>query len=70
MSDLIKMIRDAAQFDGGPTEANVHPNEVTNYRNGGWYVVQAPVIAPATEQKSEGEQKPDPEGTGKAKPDK
>lgn len=39
--ETVKMIRDHAP-DGGPTEADVHPDEVANYQEGGWRVVDAP----------------------------
>lgn len=32
---LVKMVRDAEQYDA-PHEALVHPDEVNNYRPGGW----------------------------------
>lgn len=34
--ELVAMCREAPQFDGGPTEALVHPDEVSNYAAGGW----------------------------------
>ncbi len=32
----VKMIRDEEQFPEGPYTADVHPDEVENYRVGGW----------------------------------
>jgi hypothetical protein len=36
LSNHVKMVRDEPQFEGGPVEANVHPDEVGNYSAGGW----------------------------------
>lgn len=33
---FVRMTRDEPQFEGGPVEANVHPDEVGNYAVGGW----------------------------------
>ncbi len=38
--DLVKMIRPVQEAKGGPTEADVHPDEVQNYTLGGWVPVQ------------------------------
>lgn len=32
----IKMVRDKKEFPAGPHEADVHPDELTNYARGGW----------------------------------
>lgn len=37
-TELVKMVREAA--DGGPTEADVHPDEVDNYKRGNWRVAE------------------------------
>lgn len=36
---LVKMVLHAPAFPGGPTEADVHPDEVANYALGGWTIV-------------------------------
>ena len=33
---LVKMVRSAETAQGGPTEADVHPDEVSNYALGGF----------------------------------
>jgi hypothetical protein len=33
--DLVKMVRDQDQYEA-PHEAEVHPDEVENYKAGGW----------------------------------
>lgn len=33
---FIDMVLDEPQFEGGPTSAQVHPDEVENYTAGGW----------------------------------
>jgi hypothetical protein len=33
---LVDMVLDEPQFEGGPTTAQVHPDEVQNYAAGGW----------------------------------
>ena len=33
---LVKMVRDTPQHPDGPTEADVHPDEVANYEAAGW----------------------------------
>lgn len=38
---LIKMIRDEPARPGGPIKADVHPDEVPNFRAGGWAVAPA-----------------------------
>jgi len=40
-NDLVAMVRDAPQFDGGPAVATVHPDEVDDYAAGGWRVGSA-----------------------------
>ncbi len=35
----IRMVRDEAP-DGGPTEADVHPEEIENYKAGGWRIAE------------------------------
>ncbi len=37
---LVKMVRDAEEGYEGPTEADVHPDEVENYKAGGWQEVK------------------------------
>lgn len=34
--ELVAMFRENPQFEGGPTEAMVHPDEVSNYAAAGW----------------------------------
>lgn len=36
MSDTIPMVRDEPAYPGGPTSANVHPDEVANFVTRGW----------------------------------
>ena len=38
--ETVKMVRSAPQFPGGPTEADVHPDEVTDYATGGWHLAE------------------------------
>jgi hypothetical protein len=40
--ELVKMRRAAPQKLGGPTTADVHPDEVQNYLAGGWSIVPPP----------------------------
>lgn len=40
--ETVKMVRSAPQFPGGPTEADVHPDEVTDYATGGWQLAEVP----------------------------
>ncbi len=42
MPDLIKMTRATEDANGGPTEAEVHPDEVSNYAMGGWRLAEKP----------------------------
>lgn len=42
----VRMKRHAPQNGGGPVTADVHPDEVANYEQGGWH--QAPEPAPAS----------------------
>ena len=34
--EYVDMVRDDPQFEGGPTTAQVHPDEVENYAAGDW----------------------------------
>ena len=34
--ELVDMVLDEPQFEGGPVTAKVHPDEVDNYAVGGW----------------------------------
>lgn len=38
MTKLIEMIRSTEDAKGGPTEADVHPDEIENYKKGGWII--------------------------------
>lgn len=40
----VKMIRSTPQFEGGPTEADVHPDETTSYAIGGWQLAEVPKV--------------------------
>ena len=40
--ETVKMVRATPQFPGGPVEADVHPDEVTNYASGGWQLTEVP----------------------------
>ena len=40
MVDTVKMYREEPQHEGAPQTADVHPDEVENYRRGGWLTVQ------------------------------
>lgn len=42
---LIKMTRSAEEANGGPLEADVHPDEVSNYSLAGFVVAAPPVPA-------------------------
>jgi hypothetical protein len=35
-TELVRMVRTEEMAQGGPVEANVHPDEVANYALGGW----------------------------------
>ncbi|MBI3582380.1 MAG: hypothetical protein HY096_00335 [Nitrospinae bacterium] len=35
---VVKMVRMVEDAKGGPTEADVHPDEVDNFKKGGWKV--------------------------------
>jgi len=37
---LIRMVRDLEDGEPGPSEADVHPDEVANYEAGGWRVAE------------------------------
>lgn len=37
---LVKMTRSEQDAQGGPTAADVHPDEVDNFKKGGWRVVE------------------------------
>lgn len=56
MDALIKMIRDEPAHEGGPVEADVHPDEIPNFQAGGW------VVAPDAETESETGETPPTEG--------
>jgi hypothetical protein len=44
---LVPMSREPWEANGGPVACDVHPDEVENYRRGGWkVVVQASRAAP------------------------
>lgn len=52
MSDTIPMVRDEPAYPGGPTSADVHPDEVANWAAHGWQRSDgksAPAPAPAAE---------------------
>lgn len=38
--ETVSMVRDAEQYPDGPHAADVHPEEVENYRAGGWTVAE------------------------------
>lgn len=40
--ETVRMVRSTPQFEGGPTEADVHPDEVTNYAGAGWQLTEIP----------------------------
>jgi len=40
MAETIKMRRDEPTHEGGPVEADVHPDEVENWKAYGWRVVE------------------------------
>jgi len=40
--ETVKMVRSAPRYPGGPTEADVHPNEVADYATGGWQLAEVP----------------------------
>lgn len=46
MSETIKMRRDRPSDEGAPTEADVHPDEVENWKLHGWRVVEEATIEP------------------------
>lgn len=37
---LVKMCRGNPVHPGGPTTADVHPDEVENWKSGGWEVIK------------------------------
>lgn len=52
MSDTIPMVRGEPAYPGGPTSADVHPDEVANWAAHGWQRSDgksAPAPAPAAE---------------------
>lgn len=40
--ERVSMVRDAPQFEGGPTTADVHPDEVSNWLADGWLLPDHP----------------------------
>lgn len=38
--ETVKMVRDAEQYPEGPHAAEVHPDEVDNFKAGGWVVAE------------------------------
>lgn len=50
MAELVKMTRDSADE---PKAADVHPDEVENYKAGGWVVAEKP---PAKKAKADAKQ--------------
>jgi predicted 3-demethylubiquinone-9 3-methyltransferase (glyoxalase superfamily) len=48
MADLIKMTRLPEEANGGPTEADVHPDEVQNFTLGGWVPAAVPAASKTT----------------------
>jgi hypothetical protein len=53
----IKMNRAEPAYFGGPTEADVHPDEIENWKEHGWTVAE------------DGDAKPKPKGRPKKNPD-
>lgn len=48
---LVRMVRSADRAEGGPTEADVHPDEVQNYQAGGFEVAdEAPKARKANKE--------------------
>ena len=43
MADTVRMIRREPMFEGGPTCADVHPDEVENWKECGWEVASDPL---------------------------
>lgn len=40
----VSMVRDEPMHPGGPTEADVHPDEVENWKQGGWALSAAETV--------------------------
>jgi hypothetical protein len=60
MTETIKMRRDEPTHEGAPVEADVHPDEVENWKSHGWRIVEeakpepkAPKTAKAPKPKPE-----------------
>lgn len=51
MPKLVKMHREKPIKDGGPTTADVHPDEVENYKASGWRVGEAETASEGDEPK-------------------
>jgi hypothetical protein len=59
----IPMVRDEPVHPGGPTTADVHPDEVANWRAAGWQVAQPEA---ATEPNTHSDEAGQAEGTAEA----
>lgn len=42
ISSVVKLVRMVRQGGGVPKEADVHPDEVSNYQAGGWSIAPPP----------------------------
>lgn len=60
---LVTMFRAEPQFEGGPTTAEVHPDEVDNYVLEGWST-EAPAEAPVPDALDPDPSNQSPPGTG------
>jgi len=49
---LVLMHRDPAQYSGTPPWAWVHPNEIPNFRRGGWLLATAEEVEKYSRQQS------------------
>jgi len=62
MTELIKMRREQPQHEGGPVTADVHPDEVGDYQNADWQIVEdsntSEDVRPESEPSDESEAKP------------
>ena len=58
MTKLVKMVRELPAGTKGPTTADVHPDQVSEWIDGGWAVVQE---TPAPVKKSGSSKKKNPE---------
>lgn len=47
---LIQMIRTIEDTKGGPVKADVHPDEVENYKKGGWIIEEKRQHTPVPSQ--------------------